>query len=70
MGGHLKDAIKQKEDSIKLAMAGTEALKAQINNMTDEKERLKRENTELKKEAEKLENAIINKINKLERRVN
>ena len=66
----MKDAIKQKEDSIKLAMAGTEALKAQINNMTDEKERLKRENTELKKEAEKLENAIINKINKLERRVN
>lgn len=65
-----RNAIKQKEDSIKLAMAGTEALKAQINNMTDEKERLKRENTELKKEAEKLENAIINKINKLERRVN
>lgn len=63
-----KDVITQQNNSIELAVAGAEAIKNQINNMNQEKARLKQDNLELKQAAEKLENAIRSKINELERK--
>lgn len=63
-----RNAVEQREYSVKLAMAGAEALRVQIDNMTAEKEELRQKNTDLKKEAEKLENVIKSRIKSLEGR--
>ena len=64
------DAITQQNKSIELAIAGSEVIKNQINNMNHEKARLKQDNLELRKAAEKLENVIRSKIKELERKEN
>ena len=48
-------------------MADAEELRAKICSMEIEKNQLKKESAELKKEAEKLENAIFAKIKEIER---
>ncbi len=63
-----QNAIEQQERSIKLAMAGAEALRIQIDSMASEKETLKQKGIDLKKEVEKLENAVRSKIEMLERK--
>lgn len=63
-----QDAIAKQERAIELAIAGAEALKKQISNMSAEKEALKQEDAELKKAVEKLENSIRNRIEELERK--
>lgn len=63
-----RNAVEQREYSVKLAMAGSEALRVQIDSMTAEKEELRQKNTDLKKEAEKLENVIKSRIKSLEGR--
>ena len=61
-----KAIILQKE-KIRLSMADAEELRAKICSMEIEKNQLKKESAELKKEAEKLENAIFAKIKEIER---
>ena len=61
-----KNAIEQKENSIELAMVGVEALNSKLSSMNGERERLRQEGQDLKRDAEKLENVIRNKIKLLE----
>lgn len=60
-----QNAIQQQENAIELAMAGAEALKKRIDSMAAEKEELLKENTDLKKAAERLENSIKSRIKDL-----
>ena len=61
-----ENALEQQENSIALAEAGTEALQERINCMLIEKDQLVQEGTDLKNEAQMLENVIKNKIKSLE----
>lgn len=61
-----RNAINLQEEEIKLAYDGAEAIKYQISCISEEKETLLKENNELKKAVEKLENAIKDKIKDLE----
>lgn len=65
-----KEAITQQETSIELAISGEEALKEKLSKMMEEKELLTKEGDELRKEADKLVNAIKKRIAILERKEN
>lgn len=65
-----QNAIAQQETSINLAISGEEALKEKLSSMMIEKDLLVRESDELKKEADKLVNAIKERIAILERKGN
>ena len=65
-----QNAIQQQENAIELATAGAEALKKKIDSMSMEKEELLKENADLKKAVERLEDSIKSRIRDLERREN
>ena len=65
-----QNAIQQQETAIELAMAGAEALKKRIDSMAAEKDELLKENKDLKKAVERLENSIKSRIRDLERKEN
>ena len=60
-----KEAIKQQEEKVTLAKAGTEEIERKISDMDSEKKKLKQENDEIKKAADKLVSYIKAEINKL-----